>query len=171
MKIRSITIAVLLLFLSGGSSQSATPAPADSPENFVRSLYKYHLSHYDKNYWFDNKEKLSKYFDSNLTDQFLRDEKCNNKTQEICNLDFDPIIDAQDLDNKYPATFDVKRLDSKSKTLCKVIFQNITKRTIIYKLLRTKLGWRISDIYYENGQTLKNILSIKNCNGVDTNKK
>lgn len=163
MRVRTIFIAVLLLILSSGYPQSATLAPADSPENFIRSLYKYHLSQYDKNYWFDNKEKLSKYFDSTLIALLLHDEKCKNETHGICNLDFDPIIDAQDLDNKYPVSIEVKRLNYKSQTHCKVIFTNITKRTICYELRRTKLGWRVSDITYSNGQSLKKLLSKKPC--------
>lgn len=159
MRFQTIFIAVLLLILSSGCSQSATHGPADSPENFISSLYKYHLSQYDNKYWFDNKEKLSKYFDSNLTALFLRDDECKNKTQGICNLDFDPIIDAQDLDNKYPVSIEVKRLNYNSQTRCKVIFTNITKRTIFYVLRRTKLGWRVSDITYSNRQSLKKLLS------------
>lgn len=167
MRVRTIFIAGLLLILSSGYSQSA----ADSSENFIRSLYKYHLSQYDKNYWFDNKEKLSKYFDCTLTALFLHEEECKNETNGICNLDFDPIIDAQDLDNKYPVTLEVKRLNSKSNTLCKVIFNNITKRTLIYKLTKTKFGWRTSDICYANGQSLKQILSVEHFNEVGTYKK
>jgi hypothetical protein len=161
LRIRTIFIAVLLFILSSGYSQSATRGLADSPENFIRNLYKYHLSQYDKNYWFDNKEKLSKYFDSTLTALFLHDEECKERTQEICNLDFDPIIDAQDLDNNYPVNFKVKMLVCKSQTCCKVIFTNITKRILIYKLSRTKLGWKISDIIFSNGQSLKKLLSKK----------
>jgi hypothetical protein len=161
LRVRTIFIAVLLLILCSGYSQSATLAPADSPEKFIRSLYKYHLSQYDKNYWFDNKEELSKYFDSSLTDLFLHDEECKNETHGICKLDFDPIIDAQDLDNRYPVIFEVKRLNNKSQTRCKVIFTNITKRTMFYELRRTRLGWRINDIIYSNGQSLKRLLSNK----------
>ena len=161
MKCRLFFSTVFFLIFSGGYSQSDNLAPSDSPENFIRSLYRDHLSQYDKKYLFDNKEKLSKYFDSNLTALFLRDEECKNITQGICNLDFDPIIDAQDLDNKYPVSFEVKRLNYKSQTRCKVIFTNITKRTISYELRRTKLGWRIIDITYSNGQSLKKLLSQK----------
>jgi hypothetical protein len=161
LRFQTFFIAVLFLILSSGYSQSANFAPADSPENFIRNLYREHLSQYDKVYWFDNEEKLSKYFDSNLTALFLRDEECKEKTQGICNLDFDPIIDAQDFDNKYPVSLEVKRLNSKSQTRCKVIFSNITKRTLIYELRQTKGGWRIVDIIYSNGQSLKKLLSQK----------
>lgn len=163
MKCRSFFIAVLLLIFNSGYLHSADFDRLDSPENFIRSLYRDHLSQYDKKYWFDNKEKLSKYFDSTLTALFLRDEECKNKTQGICNLDFEPIIDAQDLDNKYPVSIEVKRLNYKSQTRCKVIFTNITKRTICYELRRTKLGWRVNDITYSNGQSLKKLLSEKPC--------
>jgi hypothetical protein len=163
LRLQTLFIVVLFLIFSSGYSHSANLAPSDSPENFIQCLYRDHLSQYDIKYWFDNKEKLSKYFDSTLTALFLRDEECKNKTGGICNLDFDPIIDAQDLDNKYPVSIEVKRLNYKSQTRCKVIFTNITKRTICYELRRTKLGWRVSDITYSNGQSLKKLLSQKPC--------
>jgi hypothetical protein len=154
-------LAIFVFILLSGYTHLLNFASATSQEDFIQNLYKEYLSQYDTAYWFDNEKKLLKYFDPILTELFLRDEKCKEETQGICNLDFDPIIDAQDLDNKYPVTLEVITLNSKDQNRCQVIFTNITQRTIIYELKQTKNGLRISDIIYSDGQSLRNILKGK----------
>jgi hypothetical protein len=49
---------------------------------------------------FTKKESLAKYFDLQLTNLFIKDFECQKKEQGVCNLDFDPIYDAQDFDKQ-----------------------------------------------------------------------
>jgi len=144
-----------------GSAILGGYAKSESAEEFIRRLYNDHLTQYVKNeYWFDDKQILNKYFDSNLTKLFLLDEKCKEETGDVCNLDFDPIIDAQDYDEKYPTEI-VIREEAREKNRYKVEFTNLGKRIIFYDLQKTDKGWRITDINYPNGYSLKKGLSRK----------
>jgi len=153
-------IAILLLILFSVEGASAKDVALESPDNFIRRLYKEHLSDYQHDeYWFDKKKKLSQYFDQNLTLLFLRDEKCKEKNHEICSLDSDPIIDAQDFDEKYPVNLKVETVRTAPRLRLKVIFTNIDTRIIFYDLQHTKAGWRVRDIIYPDGHSLKKLLS------------
>jgi len=153
----SIVICFVIIICSQLSEISLAAA---TPESFIRDLYKNYLIQYDKEYWFDNEYKLLVYFDKNMTKLFLNDEKCKEETGEVCNLNFDPIISAQDLDNKYGVNYEIKMVDSDSTTIrCQVIFTNITTRTLIFELKKIENEFKIIDIIYSSGQSLKTILS------------
>jgi Protein of unknown function (DUF3828) len=159
--IKAILITVLLFMSLNLDCANAKDSVTDVPGDFLRNLYKLYVPQYNKNiYWFNDEKKLSQYFDSNLTSLFLKEDKCKRRTHEICNLDSDPIIDAQDMDEKYPITYQVKNLDSKTSHRYKVTFTNIEQRTLVYELVQTKRGWRISDIIYQKGYSLKKRLSM-----------
>ena len=131
-----------------------------TPEGFIRHLYKEYLPDLQQDkFWLDNKKKLSQYFDRNLTELLLRDTEWSEKHREIGNLDFDPIIAAQDYDEKLPTTLKVHAMNSKSPVRVKVVFSNISPTTIIYELKMTGQGWRISDIIYTKRISLVKILS------------
>ncbi|MGC2423962.1 MAG: DUF3828 domain-containing protein [Nitrospirota bacterium] len=159
-KIGFITICLLIFSVGASHAQDLKV----SPENFIRSLYKDYLKEYlsdtlHNKYWFDDGKKMSQYFDRKLTSLLLRDPGCAKKTHEICNLDFDPIIDAQDFDEKLPVSVVVTKMDSKFPVCVKVVFSNISPRTIIFELKQTEQGWRISDIIYSDGSSLVKMLS------------
>jgi len=106
---------------------------------------------------FTKKESLAKYFDLQLTNLFIKDFECQKKEQGVCNLDFDPIYDAQDFD-KQTTGLKVTRLAGQPNVF-QVTFTNLGTRTLIYKLKKTSAGWRISDIKYPEGTSLKELLS------------
>lgn len=159
MKLKTVAIAVMFLLICSGYTQTSELSRSVSPENFVMTLYREYISEYDKEYWFDNKQKLAIYFDNKLVESFMADEKCKEKSQEICNLDFDPVIDAQDLDNKYPVRYKVTKQVVNGKIRCLVVFENITKRTIIYEIKPKNGDWRITDIKYPDGRSLYRLLN------------
>jgi hypothetical protein len=130
-----------------------------SPEDFIRSLYRFHQPGRDTPDWFGNKRTLSKYFDKELTALFLTDAECQKREQGVCNLDFDPIYDAQDFDRK-TTNLQIAAVAGQSG-LFKVTFTNLGTRTLVYRLTKTPGGWRISDIEYPEGPSLKEILSRK----------
>jgi hypothetical protein len=99
---------------------------------------------------------LSKYFDNELTALFLKDAECQKREQGVCNLDFDPIYDAQDFEK----TTNLQIAAVKGQPdLFKVTFTNLGTRTLVHKLTNTPSGWRISDIKYSEGPSLKETLS------------
>lgn len=158
MKGITLGITIMFLLINCACARSAESLRSASPEEFVLNLYREYVAEYDKVYWFDDKEKLLRYFDSNLTELLLQDEQCKEKFQEICKLDYDPIIDAQDLDFKYKVNFEAKAKVIDNIMRCEVVFENITKRLIVYELKQTENGWRIADIKYSDGRSLTRLL-------------
>ena len=130
-----------------------------SPEDFLRSLYRFHQPGKDTPDWFSDKRTLSKYFDKELTALFIKDAECATREQGVCNLDFDPIYDAQDFD-KETTNLQVAATAGQPDSF-DVTFTNLGTRTLVYKLTNTPDGWRISDIKYPEGPSLKEILSRK----------
>ena len=158
MKITLIIICTIIINLAP-SAQGVS-----SPEEFIRNIYtSEHLpwateksSHVID---FSSRKSLAKYFDNNLVNLFIRDDKYKIKTKEIGCLDFDPIYDAQDGD---PVTKDLKISKVVGKVnVFSVTFANLGTRTLIYKLTYTADGWRIKDIEYSKNKTLTEILSCK----------
>ena len=163
MKYKIGLIAIFLLIFSVGNTR-AQDLTSESPENFIRRIYKEHLDVLYSDFRQDNdclnKKKYSQYFDPNLTMLLIRDDKYTEKHPgEVGDLDFDPIIDAQDFDEKLPVSVVVTKLDSKFPVRIKVVFSNISPRTIVFELKQTEQGWRISDIIYSDGSSLVKILS------------
>jgi len=128
-----------------------------SPEDFLRSLYRFHRPWKEESDWFGDKEMLSKYFDKELTALFIKNAECEKRTQEICNLDFDPIYAAQDFEDK-TSNLQVAAVAGQPDSF-NLTFTNLGTRTLVYKLTETPNGWRISDIKYPEGPSLKEILS------------
>jgi hypothetical protein len=129
-----------------------------SPEDFIRSLYRFHQPWADQSDWFGDKRTLSKYFDRELTALFIKDAECEKREQGVCNLDFDPIYDAQDFERT--TNLQIAAVTDQAD-LFKVTFTNLGTRTLVYRLTNTPSGWRISDIKYSDGPSLKEILSRK----------
>ena len=128
-----------------------------SPEEFLRSLYNFHQPGKETPDWFGDKQTLSKYFDKELTDLFIKDDECAKREEGVCNLDFDPIYAAQDFD-KETTNLQIAAAAGQSDSF-NVTFTNLGTRTLVYKLMNTPSGWRISDIKYSEGPSLKEILS------------
>jgi len=146
---------VSLLFISAACFGAGTKQ--SSPEDFLRGLYRFHQPWKKQPFWFNNKRTLSKYFDPELTALFMKDDECKKREQGVCNLDFDPIYEGQDFEEKttnLQIAAEVSQPDS-----FKVTFTNLGTRTLVYRLTNTPGGWRIRDIKYSEGPSLKGILS------------
>lgn len=128
-----------------------------SPEDFIRSLYHFHQPGKDTPDWFGDKGTLSMYFDKELTALFIKDDECAKREHGVCNLDFDPIYAAQDFD-KETTNLQIAAVKDQPDSF-NVTFTNLGTRTLVYRLTNTPDGWRISDIKYPEGPSLKEILS------------
>jgi len=145
------SVAIVSTTASGADTKSA------SPEDFIRSLYQFHQPGKETPDWFGDKNTLSKYFDKELTDLFLKDDECAKREEGVCNLDFDPIYNAQDFD-KETTNLKIAAVADQHDWFS-VTFTNLGTRTLVYKLTNTPEGWRVSDIKYPEGASLKDILS------------
>jgi hypothetical protein len=99
---------------------------------------------------------LAKYLDKELVSLLIADRLCASKG-EICNLDFLPLWEAQDIgatDLKIEATADPK--------IVAVHFRYDNKQTELrFSMSQTADGVRIHDIQYKNGLSLRKILERK----------
>jgi len=153
---RNFIVVIALLLASTGKSGASD----QTPEAFLQNLYIHeHLPMAKHEIDFTKRVSLEKYFDNELTDLFIKDFECEKREQGVCNLDFDPIYAAQDFDEK---TTDLKVAQvSGQPNLFNVTFTNLGTRTLVYKLFKTSKGWRISDIKYPEGPSLKELLSTE----------
>jgi len=148
-------LVISLIFI--GAACFGADANKSSPEDFIRSLYRFHQPGKDTPDWFGDKRTLSKYFDKELTALFIKDAECQKREQGVCNLDFDPIYDAQDFE-KETTNVQIAAVAGQPD-LFKVTFTNLETRMLVYRLTNTPGGWRISDIKYPEEPSLKEILS------------
>ena len=123
-----------------------------SPKDLVAQLYQAHRSKHDP---LDQTDLLGRYFDAELLKLYLKDKR--EAKGEVGRLDGDPLYNAQEIEVK---DFSISAPETAgAETRVTVRFKNIDKATrIVYVLSRTADDWRISDIRYDDGSSLKKIL-------------
>jgi len=146
------SVFVLLVWLLTAAISSAADLSA---KDLVAQLYQAHSSKHDP---LDETQLLGRYFDTALLKLYLRDKR--EAKGEVGRLDGDPLYNAQDIQIK---DFSVSGPEmARGETRVTVQFKNIGKPArIVYVLRRTADGWRISDIRYDDGSSLKKILQGK----------
>lgn len=123
-----------------------------SPKDVVAQLYQAHRSKHDP---LDETQLLSRYFDAELLKLYLRDER--EAKGEVGRLEVDPLYYAQDFEI---TNFTIAQPETVGgETHVNVSFKNFGEpQRLVYVLTRTGGGWRISDIRYDDGSSLKKIL-------------
>ena len=126
-----------------------------SAKDLVAQLYQAHRSKHDP---LDETQLLGRYFDNALLKLYLKDKR--EAKGEVGRLDGDPLYNAQDIQIKNLSISAPEMAGGETRVT--VHFKNIGKPTrIVYVLSRTTDGWRISDIRYDDGSSLKKILEGK----------
>jgi hypothetical protein len=151
------TFIVLILFcFSVRGVQAETGAPAaPSPAKIVTDLYSAHRGKADPLQYPASKKLLGAYFDARLLSLFLKDQ--SESQGEVGKLDFDPLYAAQDIEIKEFSIRPIAQQNDSAEVAA--FFQNVgTKKKIVFLLSRTAQGWRITDIKYSDGRTLRGIL-------------
>ena len=143
---------ILFVLMLTAATAFAGEAP---PKDLVAQFYQAHRSKHDP---LDETQLLGRYFDGALLKLYLKDKR--EAKGEVGRLDGDPLYNAQDIEIK---DFSVSAPEMVGgETRVTVHFKNIGKPTrVIYVLSRTADGWRISDIRYDDGSSLKKILEGK----------
>ncbi|PYI75097.1 MAG: hypothetical protein DMF04_11170 [Verrucomicrobia bacterium] len=140
-----IVVTVFWFGLCGVRAEAGAPAPT-SPAKIVTDLYSAHRGKPDPLQYPASRKLLGTYFDVGLLSLFLKDQ--SESQGEVGKLDFDPLYAAQD--------FEIKDF---SVRLIAAFFKNVgTREKIVFLLSDTAQGWRITDIKYSDGRTLKGIL-------------
>jgi hypothetical protein len=144
-------LVLLVSVLTGAILNAAEPSAKD----LVAQLYQAHRSKHDP---LDETPLLGHYFDAALLRLYLKDKR--EAKGEVGRLDGDPLYNAQDIQIK---DFSISAPEiAGGETQVTVHFKNIGKPArVVYVLSQTPDGWRISDIRYDDGSSLKKILQGK----------
>ena len=141
------TLAALLL----ATTLQATPT---TPTELVRAMYA-EFPWGDSSIVSAPRTTLARYLDAELIALLDADAACSERTGEICNLDGDPIYNAQEAEI---SALHVKAADQPHTV--HVSFMNFDRAVqLTYKLVQTSAGPRIHDIEYGENQSLRGWLS------------
>ncbi len=123
-----------------------------SPKEVVAQLYKAYGTEQSS----DGETRLfTRYFDDQLLKLYLKDKR--EAKGEVGRLDADPLYNAQEVQITDFSISEPKV--SGKEAVVTVRFKNLGKSERVEHVLhRTVHGWKISDICYDNGYSLKKIL-------------
>ena len=147
------SLLVLLATVLIAAIAAATDA---TPKDLVAQLYQAHRSKHDP---LVETKLLDRYFDAPLLKLYLKDKQ--EAKGEVGRLDGDPLYNAQDMEISH---FSISSPETaKGEAQVTVRFKNMGKSArIVYVLIPASAGWRISDIRYDDGSSLKKILQAPN---------
>jgi hypothetical protein len=163
MKILKPTLVIALLFLAAGLSLAVRgPVYGQtarsnrlSPNALVADLYRVHNQKHSPFFQTRSRALLYKYFEKSLADMIWKD--AVNSKGEVGAIDGDPLYNAQDMDIKKFAIGEPGYGDGKARV--NVTFENFgQKKTIVFILINGRTGWRINDLDYSDGDTLRGYL-------------
>ncbi|MBA2502769.1 MAG: DUF3828 domain-containing protein [Pyrinomonadaceae bacterium] len=142
---------------TGEAEPSPTPAPGKSPAADIRDLYRVHDNGNGPVFDRAGRRYLVKYFNQKLADLLWKD-IAETPEDEVGNLDFDPLYNAQDTEI---TNFRVgEPVIEGDKAVVSVSFNNYGQRTKInFKMVSAGEDWKIENINYEGGSNLIKILS------------
>jgi hypothetical protein len=127
-----------------------------APDALVADLYRQHNRKRSPFFQTRSRALVNKYFNRTLANLIWKD--ATTKKEEVGALDGDPLYDAQDMQIK---NFVIGKASMEgSIAQVPVSFENFDKKVQInFLLIKTPAGWRISDISYPGGYTLKRLLT------------
>jgi hypothetical protein len=145
---RALLVVVFVALPLAGFAQDKTA------ETFLRSIYgKAYIGKSSKGIDIDTRAQLDRYFVPELAKRIDDDTKTAAKNGDIGELDGDPFIGAQDWEIR-SFDVDVHNVDETTATGT-VTFSNLgTQRKILVSLKRLKVGWRIADVDWGEGEKL-----------------
>jgi hypothetical protein len=152
-------IAVLLVSISAtpsGTAYSQTRSAVRlSPNALVADLYRAHNRKQSPFFQTKSRALLYKYFEKGLADMIWKD--AVTAKGEVGALDGDPLYDAQDTEIK---NFGIgKPTYEAGKARVKVTFTNLGQsKSFVFTLVNGRTGWRINDIDYGEGRSLRGYL-------------
>jgi len=165
MKIRQILIATLVTIFVATPSALAKSEKKSPQIDLVRNLYKAFaweavMPSEEGDILVDQpKGVLKGYFDGALVDLLVADRECAKK-EGFCQLDKDPLFGVEE-----PIVHGLEVLQADTANTILVRFNRIdaTKDELVqlvFPMVQTKNGWRIADIVYEKGPSLKKLLKV-----------
>jgi hypothetical protein len=101
---------------------------------------------------------MARYLDDRLVALVMADRACSRRTQEVCNLDFSPIWDSQDM---VGVTVKIAQGKTPDRVAVELKFPPNEIRTLTYVMVKTAAGWRVHDIEYAGHESLVAMLKAK----------
>ena len=156
MKISKGFVLILLLLLSAASVSPQTKGVGkNAPNDLVAELYRQHNAKHSPFFQTKSRALVYKYFVKDLADMIWKD--AVQSKGEVGKLDGDPLYDAQDMDIKYFAIG--KPTVDGAKAQVHVTFENFgEKKDFVFSLVKGVSGWRIDNIEYGEGRSLRGYL-------------
>jgi hypothetical protein len=134
----------------------AAPLATPAPEALVAKLYEQHAR--DESPFFQTKSRalVDEYFEPTLAELIWKDAVA--ASGEVGALEFDPLYDAQDTDIK---TFVIQPGSVEGENARVVVtFENLgEKKQLTYSLVLVGGSWKIADIAFGEGRTLRGVYS------------
>lgn len=146
-----------IAFLLAAALLACAPAPAPVPsvagaEKLVADLYADHDAGRSPFFQTEDRARVDRYFEPDLAAAIWKD--AVDAQGEVGALGFDPLYDAQDVEIKNLAVKAGPPAGSSASVV--VTFDNFGKKQEIrYSLASTAAGWKIADITYGDGRTLR----------------
>ncbi|HEY6047165.1 MAG TPA: DUF3828 domain-containing protein [Pyrinomonadaceae bacterium] len=147
-----ISSAMVLFATMALSNSKAQTAPRLTPNALVADLYRAHNHKRSPFFQTRSRARLYAYFEKDLADLIWKD--AVNSKGEVGVIDGDPLYDAQDMEIKNFAI--AKARNEAGRTMVDVTFENFgQKKSITFILVKLAQGWRIHDIDYGPGRTMR----------------
>jgi len=126
-----------------------------SPNALVADLYRVHNRKHSPFFQTRSRALLDKYFEKDLADMIWKD--AVKSKGEVGAIDGDPLYDAQDMEIKKFAIAMPSYADGKARV--NVTFENFKEpKSFVFILVNGRSGWRISNIEYGEGRSLRGYL-------------
>jgi hypothetical protein len=150
----SLCIAILVSCEPKNKSGLHESSDAEGAQKIIEEVLKADDIRLDKGLNYADTRETSKYFDSLLVRLLLEEEKCKERTKEICNLEANPVYSAQDF-SQDGIQVQIENESMAPRMVFNVHIQNGGMQTLKYFLHRENGKWRIEDIQYPGSATLK----------------
>ncbi|TWB46873.1 hypothetical protein FBZ92_14218 [Nitrospirillum viridazoti] len=150
MRVAALLLAASLAALppaarAAGAEPAQSTPQAIVPQAIVEALYRPYLAdpHAEKDTNIDSVAQVRRHATPALTRLLDADRACEKRTQGICALDFDIIIDGQDWDL---SGFGLQAETSGDTATVTARFSNLGPRVLAYHFVRTGGRWLIDDL-------------------------
>ena len=160
MKTLKPVLCLAALFLTASLSvkafgQTAPPPYRLSPNGLVADLYREHDRKHSPFFQTKSRALLYKYFTQSLADMIWKD--AVHSKGEVGAIDGDPLYDAQDMEIKKFAIG--KATYAAGQATVNVTFENFGQpKSFVFTLVNGRSGWRINNIEYGEGRSLRGYL-------------
>ena len=137
------------------NAPTTTPPSSAGPADTVHALFADHLKH-DMGFTKASVARKAKWLSPDFLRQLNAELDRPGNPDEAPNINGDPFTDSQE----YPKRFVVGKAEIRGvATRIPVTFTgNGRRRTVAVKLRNTPDGWRVDDLVYEDGKTLRGML-------------